>query len=76
MEFLEDVPVVTLDTAKQLKTDGFNNPTNFYYIYESSYEGGSGKVVLRCGTGRNNYNSKSGEVYSAPSRTELKDWKG
>jgi hypothetical protein len=76
MEFLEDVPVVTLDTAKQLKTDGFNEPTNFYYIYENSYEGGSGKVVLRCGKGRYNYNSKSGEVYSAPSRTELKDWKG
>ncbi len=74
MEFLEDVPVVTLDTAKQLKMDGFNLPTNFYYVDEKSYEGGSAKVVLRCGKGRDNHNRKGREFYSAPSSVELKKW--
>jgi hypothetical protein len=75
MEFLEDIRVVTLDTAKQLKRDGFNLPTNFYYVDEKSTESNSGRYVIKCGKGRDTYNNKGSEFYSAPSRTELKDWK-
>lgn len=75
MEFLEDVPVVTLDTAKRLKADGFNLPTNFYFVDEKSSPTDSAKYVLRCGKGRMNYNdSKESNVYAAPSKTELKGW--
>jgi len=34
MEFLTDIGVVTLETAKQLKNDGFDVPTNFYFVDE------------------------------------------
>jgi hypothetical protein len=74
MEFLEDIRVVTLDTAKQLKMDGFNLPTNFYYVDEKSTESDSGKYLLRCGKGRDNHNRKGREFYSAPSSVELKKW--
>jgi hypothetical protein len=75
MEFLEDIRVVTLDTAKQLKRDGFDLPTHFYYVDEKSTESDSGKYLLRCGKGRDNHNRKGREFYSAPSSVELERWK-
>jgi hypothetical protein len=75
MEFLTDIGVVTLETAKQLKSDGFDTPTNFYFVDEKSTESDSGKYLLRCGKGRDNHNRKGREFYSAPSSVELERWK-
>jgi hypothetical protein len=75
MEFLTDIGVVTLETAKQLKNDGFDVPTNFYFVDEKSTESDSGKYLLRCGKGRDNHNRKGREFYSAPSSVELERWK-
>jgi len=75
MEFLTDIGVVTLETAKQLKSDGFDVPTNFYFVDEKSTESDSGKYLLRCGKGRDNHNLKGREFYSAPSSVELERWK-
>ena len=74
MEFLTDIGVVTLETAKQLKSDGFDVPTNFYFVDEKSTESDSGKYLLRCGKGRDNHNQKGREFYSAPSSVELQKW--
>jgi hypothetical protein len=74
MEFLTDIGVVTLETAKQLKSDGFDVPTNFYFVDEKSTETDSGKYLLRCGKGRDNHNRKGREFYSAPSSVELQKW--
>jgi hypothetical protein len=74
MEFLTDIGVVTLESAKQLKSDGFDVPTNFYFVDEKSTESDSGKYLLRCGKGRDNHNRKGREFYSAPSSVELKKW--
>jgi hypothetical protein len=75
MEFLTDIGVVTLETAKQLKSDGFDVPTNFYFVDEKSTESDSGKYLLRCGKGRDNHNRRGREFYSAPSSVELERWK-
>jgi hypothetical protein len=75
MEFLTDIGVVTLETAKQLKSDGFDVPTNFYFVDEKSTESDSGKYLLRCGKGRDDHNRRGREFYSAPSSVELEKWK-
>jgi hypothetical protein len=74
MEFLTDIGVVTLETAKQLKSNGFDVPTNFYFVDEKSTESDSGKYLLRCGKGRDNHNRRGREFYSAPSSVELERW--
>jgi hypothetical protein len=73
MEFLTDIGVVTLEAAKQLKSNGFDVPTNFYFVDEKSTE--SGKYLLRCGKGRDDHNRRGREFYSAPSSVELEKWK-
>jgi hypothetical protein len=75
MEFLTDIGVVTLETAKQLKSNGFDVPTNFYFVDEKSTESDSGKYLLRCGKGRDDHNRRGREFYSAPSSVELEKWK-
>lgn len=79
LEFIENVgadnaTVVTLESAKKLKEDGFDLPTHYYYLDQEILRIEKGLKRVKAGKRRMNHNKYDSFIYSAPTKEELKKW--
>lgn len=74
IQFDKEVDVVTLDTAKQLKENGFNLPTHHYYMMGDFPYVTKGLKRVYEGRKRVNHNKYNSFIYSAPTREQVKKW--
>lgn len=66
-----DDEVVTLEVAKELKENGFNKPTHYYYLDSDLPFLKSGLKRVKMGKRRVNHNKYDEFIYSAPKQDEL-----
>ena len=67
--------VVTLEVAKQLKENGFNKPTHYYYLDKDLHFSKKGLKRVKMDKRRMNHNKYDEFIYSAPTEKELKGFK-
>lgn len=81
IEFIENVGVdkttlVTLESAKKLKEEGFNKPSHYFYLDKDDLPGvNKGLKRVKYGERRMNHNNTDAFIYSAPTKEELESWK-
>lgn len=66
--------VVSLEKAKQLKQQGFNLPTYFYYLDKDLPFNKKGLKRVKLKSKKMNHNKFDDFIYSAPTKKEVKKW--
>lgn len=72
VKFTEIEEVVDLETAKYLKTEGFNIPTYHYWLDKDLPFVNKGLKRVKYGKRRMNHNKYDEFIYSAPTKEEVK----
>lgn len=67
--------VVSLEIAKEIKAEGFNLPTYFYYLDKDMSFNEKGLKRVKLGKRRMNHNKFDEFIYSAPTLEEYNKWK-
>jgi len=74
LDFLFGIDVVDLETAKYLKSIGYNKPTYWYYLDKDLPFNRKGLKRVKLDKRRMNHNKFDDFIYSAPTREEFKIW--
>lgn len=71
---IEQVDVVDLDTAKYLKSIGYNKPSHWYWQDKTLSFVEKGLKRVKYKQRRMNHNKYDEWIYSAPTRDEVNSW--
>lgn len=69
-----DIDVVDLESAKRIKSEGFDKPTYWYWMDGELTFVEKGLKRVKMGKRRMNHNKYDEWIYSAPTKDEFLNW--